>query len=69
RLHVELAIIKLCYLLQAVEMLNNEGTISKKKVVETTRSVAFRSIQPIKVKEQETLIVSAPVIKKIQKPN
>ena len=25
RLHVELAIIKLCYLLQAVEMVNNEG--------------------------------------------
>ncbi|MEO6254268.1 MAG: DNA polymerase III subunit gamma/tau [Ferruginibacter sp.] len=63
RLHVELAIIKLCYLLQAVEMVNNEGTISKKKIVEATRSVAFRAIQPIKVKEQEAPVVSAPVIK------
>ena len=52
RLHVELAIIKLCYLLQAVEMVNNEGSLSKKKTVETTRPVAFKSIQLIKVKEQ-----------------
>ena len=59
RLHVELAIIKLCYLLQAVEMVNNEGVLSKKKIVETARPVAFKSIQPIRVKEQE-----APVIQK-----
>ncbi|MBK7307989.1 MAG: DNA polymerase III subunit gamma/tau [Chitinophagaceae bacterium] len=31
RLHVELTIIKLCYLLQAVEMVNNDGAVSKKK--------------------------------------
>jgi DNA polymerase-3 subunit gamma/tau len=64
RLHVELTIIKLCYLLQAVEMVNNEGTISKKKVVEAARPVAFRSIQPIRVKEQEVQVVPVPVIKK-----
>jgi len=64
RLHVELTIIKLCYLLQAVEMVNNEGAISKKKVVETARPVAFKSIQPIRVKEQEVEIKPVPVIKK-----
>ena len=64
RLHVELAIIKLCYLMQAVELVNNEGTVSKKKVVETSRPVAFKSIQPIKVKEYEQPIASQPAIKK-----
>ena len=51
RLHVELAIIKLCYLLQAVELVNNEGSLSKKKVVEAAKPVAFKAIQPIKIKE------------------
>jgi DNA polymerase III subunit gamma/tau len=64
RLHVELAIIKLCYLLQAVELVNNEGTLSKKKVVETTRPVAFKAIQIIKVKEQEEVSIPKPAIKK-----
>ncbi|MFM6925280.1 MAG: DNA polymerase III subunit gamma/tau [Ferruginibacter sp.] len=61
RLHVELAIIKLCYLLQAVEMLNNEGVVSKKKLVESARPVAFRSIQPIRLKEPEVTPTQNPV--------
>lgn len=64
RLHVELTIIKLCYLLQAVEMVNTDGTVSKKKVVEAARPVAFKSIQPIRVKEQEVQVIPVPVIKK-----
>jgi len=52
RLHVELAIIKLCYLLQAVELVNNEGIVTKKKQVEGARPVAFKSIPVIKVKEE-----------------
>ena len=64
RLHVELAIIKLCYLLQAVDLVNNEGSLSTKKVVEKTRPVAFKSIQPIRVKEHEQTIIAQPVIKK-----
>ncbi len=65
RLHVELAIIKLCYLLQAVEMVNNDGAVSKKKVVEATKPVAFKSIQPIRVKEQqEAPVINKPVIEK-----
>ena len=64
RLHVELAIIKLCYLLQAVEMLNNEGAVSKIKIVETARPVAFKAIQIIKVKDQMEILISEPAIKK-----
>ncbi len=62
RLHVELAIIKLCYLLQAVELINNEGTLSKKKVIETALPVAFKSIQIIKIKEVP--VIERPTIKK-----
>jgi DNA polymerase-3 subunit gamma/tau len=64
RLHVELTIIKLCYLLQAVEMVNNEGTVSKKKVVEAAKPIAFKSIQPIRVKEIEPQILPDTIIKK-----
>ena len=64
RLHVELTIIKLCYLLKAVEMVNNEGTVSKKKVVETTKPVAFKSIQPIRVKEIEPKVLPETIINK-----
>ncbi|HQW82986.1 MAG TPA: DNA polymerase III subunit gamma/tau, partial [Ferruginibacter sp.] len=53
RLHVELAIIKLTYLMQAVEMIETDGVVSKKKIVETAKPVSFKSIRPIKVKEQE----------------
>ena len=49
RLHVELALIKLCYLQQAIELVNEEDAVSKKKVVEKTRPVAFRRIEPIEI--------------------
>ncbi len=61
RLHVELAIIKLCYLLQAVELVNNEGSLSKKKIVETAKPVAFKAISIIKVKEQQEPMTEKPV--------
>jgi len=64
RLHVELAIIKLCYLLQAVELVNTDGAISKKKIVETARPIAFKAIQPIRVKEQEASTVPTAVTPK-----
>jgi DNA polymerase III subunit gamma/tau len=47
RLHVELAIIKLCYLQQALQLTANGAGLDKKKIVETTRSVAYRNIAPI----------------------
>lgn len=54
RLHVELAIIKLCYLQQALELTADAGGVSKKKLVESAKSVAFRQISPIEVKNQNT---------------
>jgi DNA polymerase-3 subunit gamma/tau len=46
RLHVELALIKLCYLRQAVELANAGSTTGKKKLTEGS-PVAFRNIQPV----------------------
>jgi len=51
RLHVELALIKLCYLQQAIEITAEGNSISKKKVVEPAKSVAFRQIKPFAVKQ------------------
>ena len=52
RLHVELALIKLCYLQQALELTAEGGVVSKKKGVETVRSLAYRHIQPIEHKKR-----------------
>jgi len=49
RLHVELALIKLCYLQQAIELINEDNAVAKKKVVEKTKPVAFRKIEPIEI--------------------
>jgi DNA polymerase-3 subunit gamma/tau len=56
RLHVELALIKLCYLQQAIELAAEGNVISKKKLVETVRPVAFRQIVPLEVKNQKSKI-------------
>jgi DNA polymerase-3 subunit gamma/tau len=47
RLHVELAIIKLCYLKQAMQVTSTGGGLDKKKIVDESRAVAFRNIAPI----------------------
>ena len=71
RLHVELAIIKLCYLMQAVELVNNEGVVSKKKQVEIAKPVAFKTIPVVKIKEEiqgaipKPQVVQTPVAKLI----
>ena len=53
RLHVELALIKLCYLQQAIELASDPDTyqegITKKKIVEKAKPVAFRKIEPIEI--------------------
>jgi DNA polymerase-3 subunit gamma/tau len=54
RLHVELAIIKLCYLQQAIELTSEGSLISKKKLVDTAKPVAFRQIVPFEVKNQKS---------------
>jgi len=62
RLHVELAIIKLCYLAQAVELVDTEGAVSKKKLVESAKPVAFKALPVIRLKEAE--ITTKPAVKK-----
>lgn len=56
RLHVELAIIKLCYLQQALELTADAVGVSKKKLVETVRPVAFRQISPLEQKSTKSAI-------------
>ncbi len=59
RLLVELTLIKLSYLQQAIELVNNDGVVSKKKLIESARPVAFRALPIIGVKE-----IATPVIQK-----
>ena len=48
RLHVELALIRLTYLLQAIELSTSPGGVTKKKLTENAKPVAFRSIPVIR---------------------
>jgi DNA polymerase III subunit gamma/tau len=52
RLHVELTLIKLCYLQQAIELTNEGNYVSKKKQVENMKPVAFKAVAPIVFKEK-----------------
>jgi len=51
KLHVELTLIKLAYLSQVVELVN-EGGISKKKITDIAKPVAFKQINPVEVKKE-----------------
>lgn len=51
RLHVELALIKLCYLQQAIEVSTEPNGVTKKKLIETAKPVAFRQIAPLEWKK------------------
>jgi DNA polymerase-3 subunit gamma/tau len=62
RLHVELTIIKLNYLLQAIELVNNDGAVSKKKVVEATKAIAFKALPIIRIKEEEKPVAAKLII-------
>ncbi|WP_205509296.1 DNA polymerase III subunit gamma/tau [Longitalea arenae] len=53
RLHTELAIIKLTYLQQALELTATGDGIGKKKVVENAQSVAFRKLGMVEAKSQK----------------
>jgi len=58
RLHVELVIIKLCYLQQAIEISSDTGGISKKKVVESSLAFRTAAIKPLKVESQKSEVKS-----------
>ena len=56
---MELALIKLCYLQQAIELVSDtNGTVSKKKVVESAKPVAFRQIAPLEAKNAKSEVKS-----------
>ena len=58
RLHVELTLIKLCYLQQAIELVSDGDQVNKKKQVERMKPVAFKTLTPIAFKEK-----NAPEVK------
>ena len=47
KLHVELILIKLCFLMQAIEMSNAGGELRKKKIVDSNAVLPYRNISPI----------------------
>lgn len=55
RLHVELTIIKLSYLQQALELVNNDGVVSKKKLIDGAKTVAFRALPVIKAPQSSSV--------------
>jgi DNA polymerase-3 subunit gamma/tau len=65
RLHVELALIKLAYLNQALHL--SQGLADKKKGTETVKPVAYRMIAPLEIKEKKSASdKSESVIKKTE---
>jgi DNA polymerase-3 subunit gamma/tau len=53
RLHVELALIRLCYLKQAIELISNAEIVDKKKLTESAKPVAYRNIVPVEINKKE----------------
>lgn len=51
RLHVELVLIKLCYLQQAINLSADGNGLSKKKLIDAAKPVAFRQIAPLELRE------------------
>jgi DNA polymerase III subunit gamma/tau len=60
RLHVELALIKLCYLQQALEITASGGGLEKSKIADSARSVAFKAIAPIAIKKVKAQDIKTP---------
>lgn len=58
RLHVELTLIKLSYLQQAIELASSEGGLSKKKIVEGSKTLAFRALPIIKFGEEAVPVIT-----------
>ena len=58
RLHVELVIIKLCYLQQAIELSSDTGNITKKKIVETSIGFRTAAIRPLNEGSQKSKVKS-----------
>lgn len=62
RLSVEMSLIRLCYLNQAVQFRTAENdTVIKKKLIDTIKPVAFKAISYIKIKQDSPLATSEEV--------
>jgi len=59
RLHVELALIKLCYLQQAIEFSSDAGATSKKKITEKAIAFHTKAIIPLKTENGKKKIENA----------
>jgi DNA polymerase-3 subunit gamma/tau len=71
RLHVELALIKLCYLQQALQLTANGAAVDKKKLTETAKPLAFKTISPIATKpaaSQKVIPTNAPPVARVDEP-
>jgi DNA polymerase-3 subunit gamma/tau len=66
RLHVELALIKLCYLQQAIELTTDANGGSKKKLVDTAKPIAFRKIEPIELSQESKVKGRQPTVGSLQ---
>src|SRR5687768_4088420 len=72
RLHVELALIKLCYLQQAIEMSSDAAVTSKKKITEKAIAFHTKAIIPLKTEngkkkiengvDEAKLLIEIPVL-------
>jgi len=63
RLHVELTLIKLNFLQQAIDLsLNEQGSVVKKKQLDAQSVIKFKSIQPIEIKKvtEARLLIEKP---------
>jgi DNA polymerase III subunit gamma/tau len=66
RLHVELALIRLTYLMQAIELSSGGEGLSKKKLTDSAKAVAFKNIPAIRIapekveKKTEKIAEQAP---------
>jgi DNA polymerase-3 subunit gamma/tau len=69
RLHVELTIIKLSYLQQALELVNNDGVVSKKKLIDGSKTIAFKALPIERVKKSAADIIAEPTPQRKQAAN
>ena len=69
RLHVELTFIKLSYLNQALNLINENGQLTKKKQLESVRPVSFKTISPVALKEEKEKKVSTKSKKPVASEN
>ena len=53
RLHVEIVLIKLCYLNQALNLVSDEKGLGKKKLTDNVKPVAFRALTPTYAKTND----------------